>query len=133
VGYKLKKKIIFTSIVIILILGISWVYYPRKIVSENDHFIGFKVNYHNSIIKVNQNKIIKILGKYRAITTFVDYFPYEANKIDYEIDFIKNSKSIHILLGEFNIWYDSRNGISHNILHARQLKQDLLKEFNLEK
>jgi hypothetical protein len=104
---------------------------PKKIINGSDIITDLEVKYHGSKIPVNNNELINILSKYDTMLSLTDYFPYKIEKIDFEINFIYNSRPFHILLGEFNIWYESADMPAHNIINSQQLEDELKKELNL--
>ena len=128
-GINLKKKvpsIILTTIIVILVLGIMiQAYVPKKIISDKENINFQRMLYHGSEIFIDENEILNILSKYRYRITFQRYFPYQNDKIDIEIDLIDNHEPKHILLGEFNIWYESRDKGAYNILKSQELKNEI--------
>jgi len=125
----LKKKvpsIILTTITVILVLVIViQAYVPKKIISDKENINFQRMLYHGSEIFIDENEILNILSKYRYRKTFQSYFPYQNDKIDIEIDLIDNHQIKHILLGEFNIWYESGDKGAHKILNAQELKDEI--------
>ncbi len=124
--------IISAAIVVILIVGSIFIFTPKRIVNISDYIDGLRVTYHNTQIPVNQNDIIEILCKYNSVATIRNVAPYETAKADFEIDLVANSKPIHIVLGEFNIWYESGDGFVHDILDAETLNDELRNVLSLK-
>lgn len=130
-GRKTVKHLVIGIIIAILIIGAVSAFLPKKIVNEDDYIVGLRVTYRGSEIPADQDEIIKILSKYDAVTSMYEHSPYETREIDFEIDFVDNSKPKYVLLGDFNIWY-GRGWFEHNILNAQQLKQELKDTLKLE-
>lgn len=117
--------IISAAIIVVLIVGSILIFTPRRIVNKSDDIDGLRVTYHYTEIPVNQDDTIEVLSKYNAIATIRNVAPYETAKVDFEIDIIANCKPIHIVLGEFNMWYESGDGYENDILDAEHLKEEL--------
>lgn len=124
--------IILAVIIVVLIVRAIFVFTPKKIVSVNDDITSLAINYQNLQVSANQSDIIEILSRYDAAASLADYFPYENKRIDFEINFICNHKPVHILLGEFNIWYGSADWFAHDIIGAEKLKSELKTALNIE-
>jgi hypothetical protein len=77
--------------------------------------------------KIDANNFIKLLSTYKCKRTFKTYSPYSASDVTWEINLVLNYKPVHILLGNFNIWYESANKGYYKILDADSLKQCLEK------
>lgn len=119
--------IILTIIIVTLILGIlRQEFATKKLINDTKNISISKVMYHGSEIYVDENELIKILNKYNAKKAFQEYYPYQSDKIDIEIDFVENNKPRHILLGEFNIWYESSDKGAYNILDGKKLRDELI-------
>ncbi|MGE5494239.1 MAG: hypothetical protein ACM3S4_02930 [Burkholderiales bacterium] len=124
--------IVSAAIIVALIVGSILIFTPRRIVNKSDDIDGLKVTYHNTLIPVNQNDIIDILSKYNAVATIRNVAPYKTAKVDFEIDLVANGKPVHIVLGEFNIWYESGEGYENDILDAGRLKEELKNVLDLK-
>ena len=61
-----------------------------------------------------------------------DYFPYDTEDVDIDIFLSNNDKpeSIHILLGNINILYNTKNRFAYRIMDSENLKEELIKVFN---
>jgi hypothetical protein len=129
---KTVRLIVLAVIIVALIITGILIFSPKRIVNKSDYIVGLVVNYHNSEVTANQDEIIEILSKYNAVTSLADYFPCENDKIDFEINFVDNNRPKHVLLGEFNVWYESADGFAHDILDAGQLKNELMSALNLK-
>lgn len=125
---KSKRVVLTISIcvlMIVLILGFEVKQFqPRKMIVDRDAIDSVSVKYHGSKIDVDADKLISILEHYNAKKTTHDYSPYSSEQIDIEIDFNENHRFRHILLGEFNIWYESGDTF-YNILDVEKLKSEL--------
>jgi hypothetical protein len=132
----MKRKTVFfivlAVIVITLIIIRILMFSPKRIVNKSDYIVGLVVKYHDSEVPAVQNDIIEILSKYNAVTSLNSFSPYENDKVDFEIYYVDNNKPVHILLGEFNLWYESADGFAHDILDAGQLKNELMDALNLK-
>lgn len=101
---------------------------PETVVGDAKNTFISRVYYHDSEIyvdKEDKNELIIILKKYDAKRTLHDYFPYDPAEIDIEIDIVENHKPKHILLGEFNVWYESADKGSYTILNAQNLQDEI--------
>jgi len=129
---KTKRFAVLAVIIIIVAILEAFTFLPKKIVDENDYIVGLRFVYNDVQLPVDQNEIVKILSKYDSIRTFKYYFPYEGRKINFEIDFVANNKPVHILLGEFNVWYNDADKAVYEIKNAAQLKQELKDALSLK-
>jgi hypothetical protein len=131
---KRRKKtfIVLAVIIVILIIGAVLIFTPKKITNTSDYIVGLKVFYHESEVPADQDSIIKILSKYEAVTSLNDYYGYQMANVDFEIDFVDNNKSVHIVLGKINFWYGSGSELAHDILNAGQLEDELKNALNLK-
>lgn len=130
-----RRMILFSAlaaIIVILIIGAVVIFSPSKMVSKSDNISDLQVKYKGSEVAADQNAVIEILSKYDAAASLNSYFPYENDKADFEIYFARNNKPVHILLGAFNIWYESAGGLAHDILNAGRLKEELKEALNLQ-
>ena len=113
------------TVIFALILGVViQEFVPKKVISDTKNVSFSRVFYHGAEISVDESKLIKILDKYNSKRTVQEFFPYETAKIDIEIDFVDKQRPKHILLGEFNIWYEPDKG-TYKILNSQQLKGEL--------
>ena len=104
------------------------IYYGTEISVDEDKqnfYMKSQGNHNGSEISLDENELIDILSKYSSKKTFQSYFPYQSDKIDIEIEIVENYRPKHILLGEFNIWYESADKGSYNILNGQQLIDEL--------
>ncbi|MDD4753555.1 MAG: hypothetical protein PHT78_09980 [Desulfitobacteriaceae bacterium] len=113
---------IFITAIIFLII---YFFVPQKLISNINEIDVVKIMYHGSEVSIENNKLLNILNKYYYRKTFKDYFPYSPEKIDIEIFLIEKRKPKYILLGEFNIWYESADAGAYNILNGKKLKNEL--------
>jgi len=124
------KKVVFLLSISVLLIALVVCYevkqfQPRKMIVDRDAVISVSVSYHGSKINVDKEKLISILDHYYAKKTTYDYFPYLSEKIDITIDFVENHRPRHILLGEFNVWYESSDKGAYDILEVQKLKGEL--------
>lgn len=140
--------IITTVIMIAVILGIViGEFMPKPVVSDTKNISVYNIIYYGSQISINEDRqnfytimndgnrqskiaidedeLVDILRKYNAKRTFENHFPYQRDKVDIEIEIIENHRPKHILLGEFNIWYESADKGSYKILNGQQLMDEL--------
>ena len=104
------------------------IYYDIEIAVDEDkqNFYTIVSGDHNwSGISIDEKELINILSKYKSKRTFQNYFPYESSKIDIRIEIIENHKPKHILLGDFNVWYESADKGSYTILNVQKLREEL--------
>jgi isopropylmalate/homocitrate/citramalate synthase len=75
---------------------------------------------------VENDKLFKILSKYKCKKSKKEYFPYTSDDIVVEIYLTQNHKPKHILLGKFNIWYESSDKKVYDIMDGDKLLNEIL-------
>ena len=126
-------KLIIILFVFAVILGVIYsVFAPKKILSDEDNVGIVRVTYLGEELEVNENDLLNILKKYRIMRSLKDYFPYDTEDVDIDIFLSNNDKpeSIHILLGNINILYNTKNRFAYRIMDSENLKEELIKVFN---
>lgn len=154
---KNTKKIRMFTIISILVIGIfvciQFILREKPIISspytvsevnrtvaENGSSCEFKatsdnwvalldVSYEGKDItdKIDANEFVKLLSTINCKRTFETYSPYSVSDVTWEINLIWNHKSMHILLGNFNVWSESADKGYYKILDADSIKQYLKK------
>lgn len=114
--------IAFVTLVSVLYL---WSFIPKEIINDKEDVTITRVLYHGVEISTDENELINILIKFNAKKTLQNYFPYQTSDIDIEIDMVDNLKAKFIYLGKFNIWCESADSVSYDILNDQQLKDEL--------
>lgn len=127
-----RKKVVviiigFLLVIIILSIIMFQYYLPKPIITDEENAkittIFIKGGIDENLI--DKNALLDILSKYKSKKTLQNYFPYQYNKIKVEINFMDNDKSKHILLGDFNIWYETGDEGAYEILNAEELKDEV--------
>jgi hypothetical protein len=75
---------------------------------------------------VDNKELFQILSKYKCKKSKIKYFPYSSDDIVAEISIHQNHKPKHILLGDFNIWYESNDKKAYNIIDGEKLLEEIL-------
>ncbi|AOT70641.1 hypothetical protein [Geosporobacter ferrireducens] len=99
----------------------------NKVVAEikaSDNATYIKVNDVGHI--VDNNKLFKILTKYKCKKSKSNYFPYTTGDVIAEISIHQNNKPKHIILGNFNIWYETSDKVAYDIIDGDKLLQEIL-------
>jgi hypothetical protein len=135
-GGRMKRKLILIAALaaaVVLAIVIITVFTPKKFISEGDSIDGLRVTYRGAACEAYEESIVNILSKYDAVTSLKNYAPYEMAKVEFEIDFTNESsgRPMHIVLGEFNMWYDFGDSAAHDILNAQRLKDELKEALGL--
>lgn len=76
---------------------------------------------------VDNDKLYDLLSKYDCVRSRNDYFPIAEAINKVEISLTQNHKPMHILLGEFNIWYESNNTKAYDIINGNILLEEIIK------
>lgn len=74
---------------------------------------------------VDNEKLFGILSKYKCKRTRNHYFPYQSNDVVVEISIVQNYRPKHILLGEFNVWYESADKEAFDIIDGNKLLNEI--------
>lgn len=124
-----RKKLIFVMSLItlvILILVILNGYIPKNLVSEeNNNIIISSILYQGSEIPINDDEVLDVLNKYKSRKTTYKMGNYQNDKVKIEINIYDNHKPKHILLGEFNIWYEAVGKSVFKIINGPDLLEEL--------
>lgn len=75
---------------------------------------------------VDNNKLFEILSRYNCKKSKINYSPYKSDDIFVEISLHQNHKAKHILLGNFNIWYESADKKAYEIIDGDELLCEIL-------
>lgn len=124
----MKKNIslllLLCTTIIIITLSFSSKQEERIIVDRNA--IGnIFINYRPLESQSDREILLDILMKYRSKKTSTSYFPYESSKIRLTINYTEGSKPREILLGDFNIWYESGDQRVYEIINGDRLLTEL--------
>ncbi len=76
---------------------------------------------------VDNDKLFDLLSKYDCVRSRNDYLPFTEDSIKVEISLTQNHKPMHILLGEFNIWYESSDSNVYDIVNGNMLLEEIIK------
>ena len=107
---------------------VSWTYVENGEVvlkidaSQNATYIKVK----DTGYVIDNNQLFEILSKYKCKKSKTDYFPYTADDIAVKISLTQNHRPKHILLGKFNIWYESADKKSYDIIDGDKLLNEIL-------
>lgn len=103
-------------------------------IDSNGEILSIEAEDNATLITVNDKdyivdnaKLFDLLSKYECVRSRKDYFPFsrESNKV--EISFTQNKKPRHIVLGEFNIWYESSDTRVYEIINGNKLLEEVIK------
>jgi hypothetical protein len=108
----------------LFILALSFA--PKKIVYPEDDIQFATVTYRGSSMVVDDLKLKTILSKYEARKSTNSYFPYPQDQVEVAIDLARNNRPVHIILGTYNIWYESADKGAYVIPQGQTLKKEIL-------
>jgi len=126
----MKKYISVLFIIIVLIVFIN--FNNSKdilIITDEGSINNFRINSTNYNDEVIVKDIINILRKYNTEKT-KNPFPMKTDEIEFEIDYMDNNNSIHIVLGKTNIVYGSGNKNFYKILNGEEMYLEIEKYLN---
>lgn len=123
----MKKKIFPISVVTLVIIICSVVFVPRNIIHNAESVQIHRIVYKGTDITetVNIDYFIDVLDEYKCQRSLNTYFPYQLDDIVLEINGVCDNKPMHILLGNFNILYESAEKGASRILSAEKLLLEL--------
>ncbi len=101
-----KVTIIFLAVVALFFIFRDY-FIPQQIVKDDWTVEFIEVKYLNDKVAADTDKIVDLLKNYHSIKSFKDYFPNPQAAVKIEINMVVNHKPIHLLLGDFNVWYES--------------------------
>jgi hypothetical protein len=114
--------VLVTAAVLVLALAFT----PKKIVYPEDDIQFATVTYRGSSMVVDDLKLKAVLSKYDARKSTNSYFPYPQNQIEVAVDLARNNRPVHIVLGTYNIWYESADRGAYVIPQGQTLKKEIL-------
>ena len=82
-------------------------------------------NWEDVTQQIDAEALAEVLSRVRHRRTTKIYFPYDSDDIVWQIDFIYKNQPVHILLGEFNVCYESVETGAYEILESELIKQAL--------
>ena len=96
----------------------------RLYIDQLDNSTYIEVNEVGYI--VDNEDLLAILSKYKCRRTKNNYFPYQSGDEIVEFSLIQNDRPLHILLGKFNVRYESADKEVYEILEGNQLLKEIL-------
>lgn len=90
--------------------------------SENASYIEI----NEDVTVVDNEKLFNILAKYESRRSRKDYFPFEEDSSMISISLSQNNRPKHIILGDFNIWYESSDDDAYEIIEGDKLIEEIL-------
>lgn len=122
----MKRRILRIAIILVIILATVSLFLPKKILTNKENVQVTSV-YYNGIKRSidNTEELINILDKYKGTKTLETMTPYQNKDVNIEININDNHKPKHLLLGKFNIWYESKEKMNYNIVDGEKLKKEL--------
>jgi len=88
------------------------------------------ITVNNKDYIVDNDKLFKILSKYECVRSRNHYFPYQSDSIVAEISLIQNYRPKNILLGDFNICYESGDKKVFDIIDGELLLDEIVELVN---
>lgn len=149
-----KKSIMLTIILLIIICFITYLFFifrekpiisspytvaeVKRIVNGNVTSSEYEVTGDNWVAltdvtyegedftdKINVDEFIGLLSENKCKLSLASYSPHNESDVTWEIDLVYNSRPIHIILGNFNVWYESADKSFYVISEPEALKQYL--------
>jgi len=102
---------------------------PKTLVSEKNKISIVRVLYQGTEIPFNETEVLEVLSKYYSKKTIHKMDGYQTDKVVLEIDIVEHNKPKHILLGDFNIWYEATGKSVFQIINGQELLEELKKIF----
>jgi hypothetical protein len=120
-----RKAIIITAAAVILIMA-AIVFTPRFFVVYGDCVQGALISYRDTVVAVDNSDLKAVLSGYDARRSLGRYFPYQQAPDEIDIHLVRNGRGVHIILGAFNIWYESADKGACAIRHGQELRKQIL-------
>ena len=134
----MKKKVVFLLFLIVVVLCLIFIavdYFstPAPLVTDADNLKIYTVCIVNSEYKkeeitdiIDCNKLAQIISSYSRSRLPHSFAPYQLSIGEIEIDIMDNNKTLHIILGDINVIYDSGDKGGYTIYNSDQLKDSVL-------
>lgn len=124
-----RKTLIIVVLIVVAMIALFFLFkdyfIPQKIIKDGGKVEFVEVFYLNEQVSANTDQIVGIVGNYSSVKSFKDYFPYEQDSVQIEINMIVNHKPLHVLLGDFDVWYDWGNTGAYEIIDGEKLQSEL--------
>lgn len=128
-----KKAVIIVTIICLTIIITTYYSFPSPIISNID---DVKI-YHVAIIdsdykeeditsQIDCVKLVETISSYSRSKIRLPFAPTQITVGDIEIDGTDDNKTMHILLGNTNVIYESADKGGYKIHQSEQLKEDVL-------
>lgn len=120
------------GLVIILVYVLIHSLPPKAILEDADlynihrvEFVSENNNYIDVTNQIDLDKLKDIISKYQCSRTTIKIYSYSVSLVDYEINGTYNDKPLHIILGDFNVVYESGNSGGHLIENSAALISEI--------
>lgn len=157
---KISRKIQILAIILILIIGmfisIYYIFREKPIINSpytvaevkrnvtgnitssefevtGDNWVALtNVTYEGEDVtdKIDAEEFIGMLSENKCKLTLASYSPHNESDVTWEIDLVYNSRPIHIILGDFNVWFESADKSFYEISDPDSLKA-CLENYNI--
>ncbi len=126
-----RKTLLIIAIIVLAVAALFLIFddyfIPRPIIQEDVKDAQFfDVLYLNDEVSANAYQVVDILKNYNSVKSFKDYSPYPQDDVIIEINMVVNQKPLHVVLGDFNIWYESADMGSYEIIDGERLLSEMM-------
>lgn len=123
----MKRKLIVIAVIVLTMALLFFVFrpyfIPQTIIKDGQEVMA--VFYQQKDVSGDVGQIADIIKMYSAVKSFRDYTPYSQDAVCMEINMVVDHKPVHILLGDFDIWYESGNMGAYEIIDGDRLEKEL--------
>ncbi len=124
-----RKTLVIIAVIALAVIALFFLFkdyfIPQQIIKDGGTVEFVDVLYLNEQVTVDIDQIVGMLKNYSSVKSFKDYFPYEQDAVRMEINMVVNHKPLHVLLGDFDIWYDWGNTGAYEIIDGDKMQSEL--------
>jgi len=128
-----KKAVVSSAVLCFIIVAVAYFSLPSPLLNNTDDVQIYQVRVANSEYKyeditdqVDCIKLAQIISAYTRSKLPHSFAPYQITVGDIEINGTAGNKSMHILLGDVDVIYESANKGGYTIYNSEQLVSDVL-------